>query len=97
MINIMDSKITEMIEKRQQANRDIISHLSIILLTGNLNVSPNNSSIFSCEYFFCLFVIIYTYKISKSLYRPLSTNSDNVCFILSNLGVAVTCTVIRLP
>ena len=27
----MDSKITEMIEKRQQANRDIISHLSIIV------------------------------------------------------------------
>lgn len=27
----MDSKITEMIEKRQQANRDIISHLSILV------------------------------------------------------------------
>ena len=27
----MDSKIIEMIEKRQQANRDIISHLSIIV------------------------------------------------------------------
>lgn len=27
----MDSKITEMIEKRQQANRDIISHLSILI------------------------------------------------------------------
>ena len=31
MINIMDSKITEMIEKRQQANRDIISHLSVLV------------------------------------------------------------------
>lgn len=27
----MDSKITEMIKKRQQANRDIISHLSILV------------------------------------------------------------------
>ena len=27
----MDSKITEMIENRQQANRDIISHLSILV------------------------------------------------------------------
>lgn len=27
----MDSKITEMIEKRQQANRDIISHLSVLV------------------------------------------------------------------
>lgn len=27
----MDSKITKMIEKRQQANRDIISHLSILV------------------------------------------------------------------
>ena len=31
MINNMDSKITEMIEKRQQANRDIISHLSVLV------------------------------------------------------------------
>ena len=27
----MDSKITEMIEKRQQANRDIILHLSVLV------------------------------------------------------------------
>ena len=31
MINNMDSKITEMIENRQQANREIISHLSTLV------------------------------------------------------------------